>query len=97
MAQRRRHGSKFKAEVALEAIKGQQSINEIASAYEVHPNQVSAWKKEALAGLAELFSDGRSRGRGKHGTDGRETELYEQIGRLSMEVECLKKKLGLFP
>ena len=93
MAQRRRHGSKFKAEVALEAIKGQQSINEIASAYGIHPNQVSAWKKEALAGLVELFSEGR----GKHGTDGRETGLYEQIGRLSMEVEYLKKKLGLFP
>ena len=48
MAQRRRHGSKLKAEVALEAIKGQCSINEIASAYGVHPSHVSAWKKEVL-------------------------------------------------
>lgn len=53
MAQRRHFGKGFKARVALEAIKGDKTINEIASIYEVHPNQVSKWKKQALERLAE--------------------------------------------
>ena len=94
MAQRKRHGRKFKAQVAIEAIKGAKSINEIASAHGVHPNQVSAWKKEALEGLPDVLADKRTK-KG-HGTDAHEAELYKQIGRLTMEVEFLKKKLGLF-
>ena len=94
MAQRKRHGKKFKAQVAIDAIKGAKSINEIASAYGVHPNQVSAWKKEALEGLPDVLTDKRT-GKG-HGADSHEAELYKQIGRLTMEVEFLKKKLGLF-
>ena len=89
MAQRKRRGRKFKAQVAIEAIKGAKSINEIASAYGIHPNQVSAWKKEALEGLPDVLADKRTtKGRDK---DACEAELYKQIGRLTMEVEFLKK------
>ena len=94
MAQRRRISSAIKAEVALEAIRGQMSINEIASKYELHPNQVSAWKKEVLDRLPEILSDKRSKK--QEGKNGSEAELYQQIGQLTMEVEYLKKKLGLY-
>ena len=94
MAQRRRISGAVKAQAALEAIRGQMSINEIAGKFEVHPNQVSAWKKEVLDRLPELLSDKRSK---RHkGENGSEAELYQQIGQLTMEVEYLKKKLGLF-
>jgi transposase-like protein len=93
MAQRRRHGGAFKARVAVEAIAGHKTVNEIAGAYEVHPSQVAKWRAEALQRLPEVLSDGRK----GQAQDGAETEarLYQQIGRLTMEVEYLKKRLGL--
>jgi putative transposase len=93
MAQRKHHGGAFKARVAVEAIAGHKTVNEIASAYAIHPSQVAKWKAEALTRLPEILSDGR-----RVKTDsGPETEarLYEEIGRLRREVEYLKKKLGL--
>ena len=93
MAQRRQHGGAFKTRVVVEAIAGHKTMNEIASAYEIHPSQVGKWKAEALARLPEVLSDGR---RGKGSADGEtEARLYQEIGRLTMEVEYLKKKLGL--
>jgi len=59
MAQRRNSGKGFKAKVAIEAIKGEKTINEIASIYEVHPNQVSKWKKQALGRLPDAMADGQ--------------------------------------
>ena len=95
MVQRRRHGGAFKTRVAVEAIAGHKTVNEIAGAYEIHPSQVAKWKAEALARLPEVLSDGRKVQSG----DGarKEARLYEEIGRLRMEVEHLKKKLGLCP
>ena len=95
MAQRRRHGGAFKARVAVEAIAGHKTVNEIAGAYQVHPSQVGKWKAEALQRLPEVLSDGRQ----SQAEAGSETEarLYQQIGRLTMEVAYLKKKLGLCP
>ena len=92
MAQRKRYSAQFKARVALEGIREQKTINEIAAAYEVHPNQVSKWKKELLKRLPDLFADGRSK-KEQQGKDN-EAGLYQQIGQLTMEVEYLKKKLG---
>lgn len=93
MAQRRQHGGAFKARVVVEAIAGHKTVNEIASAYEIHPSQVNKWKAEALARLPEALADGRQ---AKAPTDSQtEARLYQEIGRLTMEVEYLKKKLGL--
>ena len=72
-----------------------QRVNEIASAYEIHPSQVGKWKSQALARLPEVLSDGRQVK--VDGDPQREARLYEEIGRLRMEVEYLKKKLGLCP
>jgi transposase-like protein len=93
MAQRRQHGGAFKTRVVVEAIAGHKTVNEIAGAYEVHPSQVGKWKAEALKRLPEVLSDGR-KGKADQGSE-TEARLYQQIGRLTMEVEYLKKKLGL--
>ena len=86
---RRVFGAAFKAKVALAAVRGDKTAAELASKFGVHANQVSAWKKHLLEGVAGLFVDGRKR-QGEPAA--REEELFEQIGRLKMEVEWLKKK-----
>jgi transposase-like protein len=93
MAQRRQHGGAFKTRVAVEAIAGHKTVNEIAGAYEIHPSQVAKWKAEALQRLPEVLSDGRQ-GQGDRSSE-TQARLYQEIGRLTMEVEYLKKKLGL--
>ena len=90
---RKRHGADFKARVALEAIKEQRTVNEIAALYEVHPVQVSQWKKQAREGLVELFSTGRVRDE-KDDEDLRD-RLYQEIGQLKVELDWLKKKFRL--
>ena len=87
---RRTFGASFKAKVALAAVRGDKTTAELAAKYSVHGNQVSAWKKQLLEGATELFADGR--GRRNDEASPEEQELYEQIGRLKMEVEWLKKK-----
>ena len=85
----RMHDSAFKAKVAFEAAKGEKTIAEIASIYEVHPNQVSAWKKEFLERLPEIFNDTSSKE--KKANEIKEERYLKQIGQLSVEVEWLKK------
>jgi transposase len=89
MATRKRYDNQFKAQVALEATKNQRTISEIASDYGVHPNQVSKWKREALEGLPEIFSNKQK----KQQRDNRalQDELYKQIGQLKVELDWLKK------
>jgi transposase len=92
MSQRRKFGTAFKAKVAIEAIKGEKTINEIASIYEVHPNQVSLWKKQALEKLPEAMADGRT----KQARDSKpidEEKLHQKIGQQAVEIDFLKKKL----
>ena len=89
---RRQHSSDLKARVGLEALKGIEPIHAIAAKYQVHPVQVSQWKKEATDRLPEVFA-----GKADHDAEAakeREKELYEEIGRLKMQLEWLKKKAG---
>jgi putative transposase len=91
---RRRHSKQFKFKVALEAIRELKTINEIASEHNVHPNQVSRWKKQLLEEGPTVF--GKHTARQERERETREAELYEQIGRLKMELEWLKKKAARF-
>ena len=91
---RKRYDGSFKAKVALEAIKGELTISEIASKTGVHPNQISKWKKQALEELPGIFSSGRKKR--EQSTEEMESELYRQIGQLKVELDRLKKKSQLF-
>jgi len=90
---RRKHSDQFKFKVALEATQGINTLNEIASQYNLHPNQVSTWKKQLLTEGPTVFSQDTARR--LQTIAERETDLYEQIGRLKMELEWLKKKADL--
>ena len=91
--QRRSFSAEMKARIALESIKGQKTIQEIASHYGVHPNQVTNWKRQAIEGVPELFADRRSRP--DTSEEALKAELYQQIGQLQVELDWLKKKSGL--
>ncbi len=91
---RKRYDTSFKAKVALEAIKGERTISEIASKTGVHPNQISKWKKQALEELPDIFLHGRRKR--EQSSEELESELYKQIGQLKVELDWLKKKSRLF-
>jgi len=78
----------------LEALKERQTLSEIAQKFEVHPVQVSSWKKEAQEHLGELFSDKRSRDKEQEEQTELVERLYQQIGQLQVELNWLKKKIG---
>jgi putative transposase len=87
---RRRFSAEFKFQVALEAAKGLKTLNELSSQYGVHSNQISSWKRELLEDGVTVFSSNSARQLREQ--EALQTELYEQIGRLKMELEWLKKK-----
>ena len=89
--QRRQFSAKFKFQVALEALKELKTINEIASSYEVLPTQVKQWKKQLQEGGVDVFDEKTEKTAQVQST--MEATLYEQIGRLQMELEWLKKKV----
>lgn len=88
---RRVFSDKFKAQVALDAAKGLKTLAELATQYQVHPNQISEWKKRLLTNAPALFSDATRR----HAKTEEEltAPLYEEIGRLKMDLKWLEKKL----
>ncbi len=90
---RRNHSATFKAKVALAAIKGYKTITELASEYGVHTNQIIRWKKKLTESMPEVFS--RSRQRDQQKQDELIEHLYQQIGLLKVELDWLKKNLGL--
>jgi len=90
---RNRFSKEFKAKVALEAIKGQRTINEIASEFEVHPSQVNTWKKQALEGLSEVFD--RANPKGEEALQKEKDKLFQKVGQLQIEVGRLARaRLG---
>jgi transposase-like protein len=90
---RKQYSAEMKAKIAVEAIKGQRTIQEIASHYEVHPSQVTQWKKQLLAESTAVFS--RARSQQEQAEAELKSELYEQIGKLQVELDWLKKKSGI--
>ena len=91
MTTRRRFTADFKAKVALEALRGDRTIQEIAGCHKVHPNQVSSWKRQAMDGLGAVFSSGADRARVDH--DDEVHDLHAKIGQLTVERDFLARGL----
>jgi len=94
---KKQFSSAFKAKVALEALKEEKTVAELSSQYEVHSTQINNWKKQAHEGLTRLFESGRER-KDTAALEAKQEQLYQQIGKLQVEVEWLRKKsvsLGL--
>ncbi len=91
MTTRRRFTPDFKAKVALEALRGDRTIQEIATRHKEHPNQVSAWKRQAVDGLGSVFSNGADKARMDH--DSEVHDLHAKIGQLTVERDFLAKGL----
>ena len=89
---RRKFSADFKAKVVLESLKERSSLEELARKYELHPNQISQWKKEFVANAALVFDDSGKR-ESPQGNEEMTEKLYSQIGQQKMEIEWLKKKL----
>ncbi len=89
---RKQHTAAFKAQVALAAIRGDKTVNELAGQYGVHPTLIHGWKKQLLAGTEQVFGNGSKAATAD--AEAQKAELFEQIGRLKMELEWLKKKVG---
>jgi putative transposase len=90
MAKRKQHSAQFKTKVALEALKGIEPAGVLAARYGVHPTMISRWKSQLLDHAQEAFSSKRDRSQQE--AEALQADLYEQIGRLRMELEWLKKK-----
>ena len=90
---RKQHTAAFKAQVAAAALKEQQTLNALASAYGVHPVQVAQWKKQAAEGLPEVFASRRVAI--EQETEALQARLYQEIGQLKVELDWLKRKTGL--
>ena len=90
MRERKQHTAECKAQGAVEAIRGYQTRNELASQYGVHPVQVAQWKRQALAALPEAFASRRARAAEE--AEALQAQLYQEIGQLKVELDWLNRK-----
>lgn len=91
---RKTYSPKFKARVAMEGLRGEKTLSELGSQFKVHPIQIAKWRKLALDQMPELFVDGRRKTAANNG-EPETTALFEEIGRLKVELDWLKKKAGM--
>jgi transposase len=89
---RRKHSPSFKAKVALEAFKGEETVAVLASRFEIHPSQIHAWKKALIEGVSDIFGD--DQGHKKKDDANLIAQLYQQIGQLKVERDFLESSLG---
>ena len=89
---RKKHSAEFKAKVALEAFKGQKTLTELSSEYGVHANQITRWKKQLQEGIKEIFSTNSS-SKSSSKDEKLQAKLYQEIGRLKVELDWLKKRI----
>ena len=92
---RKKHSGVFKAKVALEAVKGERTLNELAGQFELHPTQVVQWKKRLVAGATDLFNGHADRDAAQESA--LRDRLYQEIGQMKVELDWLKKKHELLP
>ena len=91
---RRQHGSDFKAQVAVAALKEQQTVQELAKRFAIHTSQIQEWKRRLVSGAAEIFQSPQEKATARD--EPSLAELYEEIGRLKVQLEWLKKKATRF-
>jgi transposase len=91
---RKKYSAVDKAKIALEALKGDVTLNQLTAKYQVHSTQINGWKKRLKEGVVELFKDHRSKE--EHSQEGLIEELYKKVGQLQLEIDWLKKKSELF-
>lgn len=89
---KRQHTAEFKSKAVLEMLRGELTVSELAGKYEIHPTQLHKWKKHLLCSMAEIF--GQKREKVEKDDEELKAELYRQIGKLKVEVDWLKKKVG---
>jgi putative transposase len=91
--QRKQYSAEFKARVALDALKGLKTVNELASMYGVHPTQIAHWKHRLQKEMPDIFSARRDKR--ERDQEAQQAHLYQQIGQLKVELDWVKKKAGL--
>ena len=89
---RKKHSNGLKARIALDAIRGQKTMSELASEYGVHANQIGRWKKQLLEAAPDIFTRGKNKEAEKNEVE--QNHLYKKVGQLQIEVDWLKKKTG---
>jgi transposase len=89
---RKRHDKAFKAKVALEALREESSLQELAKKYDVHPNQISQWKRQLLDGAVDLFERPNKKSESTRSAEKREEMLLKAVGEMKIENDFLKKK-----
>jgi putative transposase len=91
---RKQHSARFKARVAMEALKGHKTVNQLAAEYGVHPTQISHWKRQLQDGVQEVFSSKRQKQEKEE--EELKAALYQEIGQLKVELDWLKRKTALW-